>query len=328
MNDRTRRTRGASEISRRRMLGSAATLAAGAAVSVGRPAPASAAEAEDNASGSAATKGNIKQSIVQWCFGAFGEKWSVEQTCRAARELGCKSVELINPSDFPTLKKHGLTCAIANNGMPAPPFMKGFNNPKFHDEVIARTSKVIDACAEFGFPSTIAFTGYKWRDPTDPSSGVIPPDEGADNCVEGFKKIAGYAEQKGVTINLEMLNTRVTDHPMKGHPGYQGDHIDYCVDILKRVGSPRIKLLYDIYHAQIMDGDIIRRIREHKDYIGHIHTAGNPGRNELDPTQEIYYPATMRALLDVGYTGYVGQEFIPTIDPMKGLRQAVKLCDV
>jgi hydroxypyruvate isomerase len=153
-------------------------------------------------------------------------------------------------------------------------------------------------------------------------------EEGAANCVAGFKKIAPYAEKKGVTINLEMLNTRETSHPMKGHPGYQGDHIDYCVDILREVDSPRIKLLYDIYHAQIMDGDHIRRIRQHKDFIGHVHTAGNPGRGELDDKQEINYPPILRALLEVGYDGYVGQEFIPTSDPLQGLYQAVSLCDV
>ncbi|MEZ5950470.1 MAG: TIM barrel protein [Planctomycetaceae bacterium] len=125
-----------------------------------------------------------------------------------------------------------------------------------------------------------------------------------------------------------MLNTRDDSHPMKGHPGYQGDHTEYCIDILKRVGSPRMQLLFDIYHVQIMDGDVIRRIREHRDYLGHIHTAGNPGRGELDEHQEINYPAIMRALLEVGYEGYVGQEYIPTRDALTGLREAVTLCDV
>jgi hydroxypyruvate isomerase len=143
-----------------------------------------------------------------------------------------------------------------------------------------------------------------------------------------MKKAARLAEKKNVTLCLEMLNSRVTNHPMKGHPGYQGDHTDYCIDILKRVGSPRLKLLFDIYHVQIMDGDIITRIRDFKDYIGHVHTAGNPGRGELDDKQEISFPAIMRALLEIGYTGFVGQEFIPTRDPHQGLREAVALCDV
>ena len=156
----------------------------------------------------------------------------------------------------------------------------------------------------------------------------IPDDVGADNCVEGFKKMVGHAEKKGVTLCLEMLNTRESTHPMKGHPGYQGDHTDYCIDIIKRVGSPNLKLLFDIYHVQIMDGDVIRRIRQHKDYIGHIHTAGNPGRGELDDHQEIDYKPIMEALVEIGYQGYVGQEFIPTRDPLAGLWQAVSLCDV
>ena len=153
-------------------------------------------------------------------------------------------------------------------------------------------------------------------------------DAGAENCVKGFKQIVGRAEKRNVTLVLEMLNSRVTDHPMKGHPGYQGDHIDYCVDICKRVGSTRMKVLFDIYHVQIMDGDVITRIRQHKDYIGHVHTAGNPGRCELDAAQEINYPPIMRALVEVGYKGFVGQEFIPTRDPMQGLKEAVELCDV
>ncbi len=138
----------------------------------------------------------------------------------------------------------------------------------------------------------------------------------------------GHAERKGVTLCLEMLNTRASDHPMKGHPGYQGDHTEYCVDIIRRVGSPNLKLLFDVYHVQIMDGDVIRRIREHRDVIGHVHTAGNPGRGELDDTQEIQYKPIMEALIDVGYQGYVGQEFIPTRNALAGLRQAVAVCDV
>ena len=136
------------------------------------------------------------------------------------------------------------------------------------------------------------------------------------------------AEQAGVTVCLEHLNTRDDSHPMKGHPGYQGDDVEYCIDILKQVGSPRVKLLFDIYHVQIMHGDVIRRIRQHREYLGHIHTAGNPGRGELDQMQEINYAAVMQALLEVGYGGYVGQEFIPTRDAMAGLREAVAWCDV
>lgn len=272
--------------------------------------------------------GRIKQSIVFWCFNAAGDKWDMEKTCQVANSLGCKSIEICEPDTWATLKKHGLTCAIAPNGMPGAPFMKGFNNPKYHDEVITRTSKMIEDCAVAGFPSVIGFTGFKWRDADDPKSGEISLEEGADNCVAGLKKIAALAEKKGVTLCVEHLNTRDGSHPMKGHPGYQGDDIDYVANIVRRVGSPRIKVLFDIYHVQIMNGDVIRRLEQCKDVIGHVHTAGNPGRGELDDKQEINYPPIMRKLLELGYDGYVGQEFIPTRDPLAGLKQAVKLCDV
>lgn len=267
--------------------------------------------------GPAVKNGRIRQSIVQWCFAKY---WEPEPMAALAKALGCGSIELIEPKYFPILKKYGLECAIGTIDMaPDPPFARGFNNPKHHDAVIKATTDAIDACSEYGYKNVIAFTGM---------ADGIPPDVGADNCVAGFKKILGHAEKKKVTLCLEMLNTRDTTHPMKGHPGYQGDHTEYCIDIIKRVGSPNLKLLFDFYHVQIMDGDIIRRLKQHKDYIGHIHTAGNPGRGELDENQEIAYPALMRALLEIGYKGYVGQEFIPTRDPLAGLRQAISLCDV
>ena len=275
-----------------------------------------------------ASKGRIKQSIVSWCFGMMGDKWSIEKQCQVAGDLGCVSIELTEPKDWPLLKKHGLTCAIAPNGMPGQPFVKGFNNPKYHDEVITRTTAMIDAAAVAGVPAVIAFTGFKWRDAEDPTSGAMPDEEAFENCVTGLKKIAGHAENQGVTICLEHLNTRDDTHPMKGHPGYQGDDVDAVAAMLRRVGSERVKLLFDIYHVQIMNGDVIRRIDACRDIIGHIHTAGNPGRGELDDTQEINYPPIMRKLLEIGYEGYVGQEFIPTGDPLAGLRQAVALCDV
>src|SRR5262249_40238076 len=153
-------------------------------------------------------------------------------------------------------------------------------------------------------------------------------DEGSANCVKGLKEVAGYAEKKGVSVCLEHLNTRDSSHPMKGHPGYQGDDLDYVADIIRKVGSPRVRLLFDIYHVQIMHGDLIRQIDKHKDIIGHIPTAGNPGRGELDDSQEILFAPIMRKLLALKYAGYVGQEFIPTRNPLEGLRQAVTLCDV
>jgi hydroxypyruvate isomerase len=305
-------------ISRRELLQGAAATGVVTALAVSHTA------AEDKV----VTQGRIQQSIVYWCFNSAGEKWDADKTCQVATQLGCKSVEIIEPAQWGILKKHGLICAIAPNGMPGAPFMKGFNNPRYQEEVITRTKATIDQCAEAGCPSVIAFTGYKYHDADDPKSGEISRDEGADNCVKGLKQISGYAEKKGVTICLEQLNTRDDSHPMKGHPGYQGDDLEYVAAILRRVGSPRVKLLFDIYHVQIMHGDIIRRIEQTKDLIGHVHTAGNPGRGELDDKQEINYPPIMRKLLDIGYKGYVGQEFIPTRDPQAGLREAVKLCDV
>jgi hydroxypyruvate isomerase len=280
------------------------------------------------AAATVAEKGNINQSVVFWCFNAAGDKWDIEKTSQIAAGLGCKSVELVEPADWKTLEKYGLVCAIASNGMPGAPFMKGFNNPLYHEEVITRTKKSIDDCSAAGFPSVIAFTGYKWRDAEDPSSGEISAEEGADNCIAGLKKIAPYAEKKGVTICLEHLNTRDDSHPMKGHPGYQGDDLDEVAAMLRRVGSKNVKLLFDIYHVQVMNGDLIRRLEQTKDIVGHVHTAGCPGRGELDANQEIHYPAVLRKLLEINYEGYVGQEFIPTRDPVAGLTEAVKLCDV
>lgn len=291
-------------LDRRQLLtGTAGVLAAGALLPAG--------QAEDNRK---LRDKRLNHSIVHWCFKKY---WSVEETCQVAKKLGCTSVELIPPEDWPTLKKYGLICAIASNGMPGAPFEKGFNNPRYHDQVIATTTKAIDACAEAGYPNVIAFTGFREN---------IPDDVGVKNCVTGFKKIVGHAEKKKVTICLEMLNSRVAEE-MKGHPGYQGDHTDYCIEILKQVGSPRLKLLFDIYHVQIMDGDIIARIRKFKEWIAHVHTAGNPGRCELDDKQEIYYPPIARALAEVGYTGHVGHEFIPTRDPLQGLKEAVAACN-
>jgi hydroxypyruvate isomerase len=275
-----------------------------------------------------ARSGNVKQSIVAWCFSSRGEKWSPEKICQVAVSLGCPSVELINPEHWGLLKKHKLTCAIASNGMPGAPYMRGFNNTAFHGELRDRMTKTIDLCVDAGVPSIIAFVGYKWKDPEDPKSGAIPTDEALANCVKGLKDLAGYAEKKGVTVCVEHLNTRDNTDPMKGHPGYQGDDLDFCAEIIRKVGSPRMKLLFDIYHVQVMHGDLIRRIDQTKDIIGHIHTAGVPGRGELDESQEINYPAVMKKLVQIGYKGYVGQEFIPTRDPLAGLKQAVELCDV
>jgi hydroxypyruvate isomerase len=311
----------AAPFSRRELLRRTAGLAGAAALAGAIPAPAAAEPA--------VKRGRIRQSIVQWCFEVAGEKWNLDQLCQVARELGVGSVELVAARDYPVLRRHGLNCAIGTVDLaPDPPFLRGFNNPAWWPRVLKATTDAIDAAAAFGVPSVICFTGYSAKDPANPKSRHLTPERGAKNCVAGFGKIVRYAERKGVTLCLEMLNTRDDSHPMKGHPGYQGNHTDYCVDIIQRVGSPRLKLLFDVYHVQIMDGDVIRRLRQHAAYIGHVHTAGNPGRGELDDRQEINYPPIMRALLEIGYPGYVGQEFIPTRNPRQGLREAVTLCDV
>lgn len=272
--------------------------------------------------------GRIRQSVVYWCFNAMGDRWDLERMCRVARDLGCRSVELAPPDQWKVLQKFGLTCAIASNGMPGAPFMRGFNNPRYHEEVIERTRKTIDACAEAEVPNVIAFTGFKWRDADDPKSGEISMADGADNCVRGLRPVLEHAAKRRVTVCIEHLNTRDNTHAMKGHPGYQGDDLDWLAGVIRRIKSPRLKLLFDIYHVQIMHGDIIRRIEQCRDIIGHVHTAGVPGRGELDDRQEVQYPAVMRKLLDIKYAGYVGQEFIPTRNAEEGLRQAVRLCDV
>jgi hydroxypyruvate isomerase len=274
-------------------------------------------------------KGRIRHSLAHWCLETSAERWTLEQTCAAAKRLGVASVELLTADHYATLQRHGLTCALGQIDMgKRAPFVRGFNNPVFWPEVLAATTKAIDAAAACGVPSVVCFTGFSARDPDDPQSPLISPEEGIRNCVEGFGKIVGYAEEHKVTLCLENLNTREDSHPMKGHPGYQGDRVDYCVEILERVGSSRLKLLFDVYHAQIMEGDIIRRLRDYHEYLGHVHVAGNPGRHELDEHQELNFPAIMRTLLDVGYQGYVGQEFLPTGDVFEGLAQAIELCDV
>lgn len=293
-------------LSRRHLMAGAVTLGAGLAM-------ANTARTDDAARPIRQRNGRIHHSLVNWCYASYFS--SVAEFCQVAANLGCESIELIDPEHWPTLRDHGLTCAIAgSHGFPV-----GFNNPSEWDECTSRIKERVDQCVEFGVERIITFTGM---------ANGISREDGANNCVEGLKPSVAYAEEKGVTLCLEMLNTRDDSHPMKGHPGYQGDHTEYCIDIIQRVGSPRLKLLFDVYHVQIMDGDVIRRLHQHQDYIGHIHTAGNPGRGELDDAQEINYPAVMQALVDTGYEGFVGHEFIPTTDPLEGLSQAVAWCDV
>jgi hydroxypyruvate isomerase len=304
--------RSPSAIPRRLWLQGAAALAAGGLGGLA-PGAAGAADAQKDAKPleRAATRGRIRQSLVYWCF---RKHWDLETACTIAKQLGIQSIELVPPEDWPTLKKHGLACAIAGSHG----FVQGMNDLAHHAMCIQKLRGAIDASAAHGVPNVITFTGMREK---------IPDDAGIRNCVRGFKEIIGHAEKAGVNLCLEMLNSRV-DAEMKGHPGYQGDHLDYCMEIVRGVGSPRMKLLFDIYHVQIMDGDIIVRLRQLKDWIGHYHTAGNPGRRELDDKQEIQYKAVMEAIVETGYTGFVGQEFIPTRDPLEGLIEAVRVCDV
>lgn len=273
-------------------------------------------------------KGRVNHSVAFWCFNARGDKWSAEKVIEVTKALGGKSVELIGPEHWALLKKNDLVCALASNGMPGAPFMRGFNNKAFHDEIVERTTKTIELCADAKFPNVIAFVGYKFTNPDDPKSAAIGTDDAFTNCVTGLKRLAALAEKKGVTVCLEHLNTRDDTDPMKGHPGYQGDDLDFVAQVVRKVGSPRVKLLFDIYHVQVMHGDLIRRIEQTKDVIGHVHTAGAPGRGELDSTQEINYAAVIERLLKTGYKGLVGHEFIPTRDPLKALKEAFAACDV
>jgi hydroxypyruvate isomerase len=261
-------------------------------------------------------RGRIQQSVVHWCF----KPMSVEELARHAAALGFQSVELVAPSDWPTLKKYGLTCAIAGSHG----FVKGWNHRENWDFCTQKITESVEAAAAFGCPSVITFSGMRGDLPAGPEGDEL----GKRNFVEGIKRVLPLAEQNKVTLALEMLNSRV-DVEMKGHPGYQCDTIEWAVDVCDRVGSDRLKILFDIYHVQIMQGDVITRLRKYRDYIAHYHTAGNPGRNEIDDTQEINYPGIMKAIAETGYRGYVGQEFIPTWkDPVAALRHAARLCDV
>jgi len=249
--------------------------------------------------------GRINQSVSRWCYG----KWSLDELCAISVKLGIKAIDLLGPSDFPTLKKHGLVCSMISTHNLA----TGLNNKKNHADCIAKIRTALDAAAEYGFPNVITFPGNR---------AGTPDDVGIENTVEGLKQIVGYAEQKKVTINLEYLNSKVN------HKDYMFDNMKWGVEVCKKVGSERVKILYDIYHAQIMEGDIIRTIRDNKDYIGHYHTGGNPGRNEIDETQELCYPAIMRAIAETGFKGYVAHEFVPKGDPLASLSYAVRICDV
>ncbi|MGL4419707.1 MAG: TIM barrel protein [Gemmataceae bacterium] len=274
---------------------------------------------------SAAPAGTYQHSLCGWCFQNRGPKWSLAKLCEVAVELKIPSIELVGAAEFPLLQKQGLKCAITSTGLG---FAIGYNNTRHRAELITKTKAAIDATAAAKFPNVIGFVGMEWPNPTDPQSGRIPRDEAFKNCVEGIKEVAGYAEANNVNLCIEHLNSRDGSDPMTGHPGYQGDDLDWVLSILKAVGSPRVKLLFDVYHVQIMHGDLIRRLEQCKDFLGHIHTAGVPGRNELNDQQEIFYPAVMKKLAALKYAGFVGHEFLPTGDAVAGIQQAVAACTV
>ena len=248
-----------------------------------------------------------------WCFNPMPTPELID----ACHRMGMTAMEGIGREFYPKIRELGMNVSLVGSHG----FTKGPLDPENRAFCIEKLREGIDVAVQFGSKNVITFTGMR--------VAGISDEQAVRNCVECWKQVIPYAEEKGINLCLEHLNSRDNTHPMKGHPGYFGDDVDLCVDLIKRVDSPRMKLLFDIYHVQIMNGDVIRRIRQYKDYIGHVHTAGVPGRGELDDTQEINYPAVMRTLLEVGYTGFVAHEFIPTWpDKLAALRHGVRVCDV
>lgn len=260
------------------------------------------------------TKGRIRQSVMGWCF----KPMPVLELAKHCKAIGLEAMEGVSKEDYPAIHKMGLKISLVSGGHG---FKKGPCVASNRELVIENLKKGIDLAAKIGTKSVITFTGMRDKGLTDAA--------GSKNCVDAWKAVMPYAEKKKITLVLEHLNTRDDSHPMKGHPGYFGEDVDHCVELIRKVDSPSMKLLFDVYHVQIMNGDVIRRIRQYKDWIGHYHTAGNPGRAELDDTQEINYPAVMRAIVATGYKGFVAQEFIPTWkDPVGALRHSAMVCDV
>lgn len=252
-------------------------------------------------------KGNIHQSVSQWCYGDI----PLEDFAKACAGMGIQSIELLQEKDWAVVKKYGLKCAVGyatDYGIP-----KGFNRLENHEKLIADYTAMIPKAAAAGVPSLICFSGN--RDGLSDNDGLI-------NCAIGLKKIMPLAEKHGVNIIMELLNEN-------NHKDYQCSHTSWGAALCEMVGSDRFKLLFDIYHMQIMDGNVIYNINKYQKYIGHYHTGGVPGRNEIDETQELNYPAIMKAIVKTGYTGFVGHEFVPTKkDKLESLRQGVQICDV
>jgi hydroxypyruvate isomerase len=251
------------------------------------------------------TKGRIKQSVCRWCYGRI----PLEKLAVAAKKIGYVSIELLSPREYLQIKPLGMTCALIGGADIA----NGLNRKENHARIERELRERIEFCAAERLPSVICMSGNR-RGMAD--------EEGLKNCAAGLKGVLKLAEEKKVNVLMEGLNSKVD------HRDYMYDHTSWGVDLCKRVGSPRFKLLYDIYHMQIMEGDIIRTIQKYKDCIGHYHTGGNPGRHEIDETQELNYPAIVRAIIATGFTGYLAQEFIPTRDPLTSLAQGFRICDV
>jgi len=260
-------------------------------------------------------KGNIKQSVSRWCYSGYMKKNNMDfdQFAGACAEMGLRAIELLSgPDEWPILKKHGLVCAMVSLRVGS--IAHGLNRTAHHDNYLAGLKSSIDDAAANGFPNVIAMAG---------NADGMDKQEGLDNCVIALKKIAPYAEEKGVTVCMEFLNS------VNDHKDYMGDSTAWFVEMLGKVNSPRVKVLYDIYHAAMMKEDVLADIRKHGDCWGHYHTGGVPGRNEIDSTQTLDYPAIMKAIVATGFKGYVGHEFVPkNADALASLRAAVKICDV
>jgi hydroxypyruvate isomerase len=250
--------------------------------------------------------GRLKHSVSRWCYGRI----PLDELCVAAKEIGFRSVELLDEKDWTVPARHGLVCAMANGFGTIP---VGFNRPDHHDRLVADAERMIPRAAAAGVPNIVCFSGNR---------AGLSDAEGIANCIAGFRRITPLAERHGVTLCLELLNSKVD------HADYQADHTAWGVEVVKGVGSPRLKLLYDIYHMQIMEGDVIATIRANAAHIAHFHTGGVPGRHEIDDTQELNYRRVMQAIADLGFAGYVAQEFVPVRDPLASLRQSFEICDV
>lgn len=255
-----------------------------------------------------ALKGNINHAVCRWCYGSI----PLEEFCKSAKEIGIKAIDLVGPKDWEVLKKYDLDSSMCNGAELN--LVDGWNDTNFHEKLIRNYTEMIPLVAKNGYKNLICFSGNR-RGKDD--------ETGLKNCADGLKKIVSLAEKHNVTLIMELLNSRVD------HKDYQCDKTAWGVELVKRIGSPNFKLLYDIYHMQIDEGDVIRTIKNNHPYIGHYHTGGVPGRNEIDNTQELYYPAIMEAIVKTGYKGYVAQEFIPTWpDKIAALKTAVSICDV